>query len=122
MKSDERILGDGDFTQSVLGKAKERLEERYRLHAQGYDLEKVTMRVSSVLGIDAKQIWAPDKHPLTVKARSLLCYWSVRRLGISATELSKKLGIPQPAVSISVTRGERIADTEQLELEEFKKL
>ncbi len=44
MKSDELILGDGDFTQSVLDEAKERLEERYRLQAQGYDLEKVTIR------------------------------------------------------------------------------
>jgi putative transposase len=35
MKSDERILGDGDFTQSVLDEAKERWEERYRLLAQG---------------------------------------------------------------------------------------
>jgi len=40
MKNDERILGDGDFTQPVLAEAKERLQERYRLRAQGYDLEK----------------------------------------------------------------------------------
>ncbi len=55
-KSDERILGDGDFTQSVLDEAKERLEERYGLQAQGYDLEKVTIRVSSELGIDPEQV------------------------------------------------------------------
>ena len=48
MKSDERILGDGDFTQSVLDEAKERLEERYRLQALGYDLDKATIRVSSL--------------------------------------------------------------------------
>jgi hypothetical protein len=88
MKSDERILGDGDFTQSVLDEAKERLEERYRLQAQGYDLEKVTIRVSSELGIDPEQVWAAGKHKITVKARSLMCYWAVRRLGFSATELS----------------------------------
>ena len=51
MKSDERILGDGDFTQFVLDEARERLEERYRLQAQGYDLDKVTIRVSSELGL-----------------------------------------------------------------------
>jgi putative transposase len=118
MKSDERILGDGDFTQSILDEAKERIEERYRLQAQGYDLEKITIRVSSELGIDAEQVWTPGKQPLTVKARSLLCYWAVRKLGLTATELSMKLGISQPAVSISVKRGERIANVEQLELEE----
>jgi len=116
MKSDERILGDGDFTQSVLDEAKERLENRYRLQAQGYDLEKVTIRVSSELGIDPEQVWRAGKHPITVKASSLLCYWAVRRLGFSATELSKKLGVSQPSVSISVKRGEKIAKAMQLEL------
>jgi hypothetical protein len=32
-------IGDGEFTQFVLDEAKERSEERYRLQAQGYDLE-----------------------------------------------------------------------------------
>ena len=115
MKSDERILGDGDFTQSVLDEAKERLEESCRLQAQGYDLEKVTNRVSSELGIDPEQVWAAGKHPITVKARSLMCYWAVRKLGFSATEISKKLGVSQPSVCISVKRGEMVAKAEQLE-------
>ena len=80
------------------------------------DLEKVTNRVSSELGIDPEQVWAAGKHPRTVKARSLLCYWAVRKLGMRATELSKKLGVSQPSVSISVKRGEKIAKDMQLEL------
>jgi len=116
MKSDERILGDGEFTQFVLDKAKERFEERYRLQAQGYDLKNVALRVSSELGINPEYVWSYGKHPLTVKARSLFCYWAVRKLGFSATELSKKLGVSQPTVSISVKRGEKIAKAEQLEL------
>jgi Filamentation induced by cAMP protein Fic-like, C-terminal domain len=47
MKSDERILNDREFTQFVLDEARERLEERHRLQAQRYDLDKVTLRVSS---------------------------------------------------------------------------
>ncbi len=34
MKSDERILGDGEFAQSILDGAKEHLDERYRLKSQ----------------------------------------------------------------------------------------
>ena len=56
MKSDERILGDGEFTQFGLDNARERLEERYRLRAEGYDLDRVTARVSSVLAIDSEQV------------------------------------------------------------------
>jgi putative transposase len=83
-----------------------------------YDLDKVTVRVSSEFVIDPEQVWTYGKHPLTVKTRSLLCYWAVRQLGYNATELSKKLGVSQPAVSISVKRGENIAIAEQLELAE----
>jgi len=61
-----------------------------------------------LLGIDPEQVCAYGKQPLTVKAHSLLCYWSVRKLGYSATELSKRLGVSQPSVSISVRRGEKI--------------
>jgi REP element-mobilizing transposase RayT len=116
MKGDERILGDGEFAQSVLDAAKEKCEERYLLQAQGHDLDTVAQRVSRFLGIKPEQVRAPGKHPLTVKARSLLCYWAVRELGFTATEVSRRLGVSQPAVSISVKRGEKIAMAEKLKL------
>jgi putative transposase len=116
IKGDERILGDGEFAQSVLEAAKERYEASYLLQVQGYDLDMVAKRVSTLLGIKPEQVWAPGKHPLTVKARSLLCYWAVRELGLTATEVSKRLGVSQPSVSISVKRGEKIAAAQKLKL------
>ena len=118
MKGDERILGDGEFTQSVLDLAKEQVEQRHRLKAQGYNLDKAALRVSTVLEMEPEQVWDLGKHPMTVKARSLLCYWAVRHLGYSATELSNRLGISQPSVSISVKRGETIAKAERFNLVE----
>jgi len=100
----------------ILKEAKEGLEERSRLKTQGYDLKKVTIRVSSELGIAPEQVWSAGKHRVTVKARSLLCYWAVRKLGFSTTELSRRLGVYQPSVSISVKRGEKIAKARQLKL------
>lgn len=120
MKSDERILGDGEFAQTVLDKAKEQFEERYRLQSQGYDLDKLTNRVASEFGIKPWQVWSYSKQRVIVKARSLLCYWAVRKLGFSATELSKRLGVSQPSVSISVKRGEMIAKNKQLRLQRLK--
>jgi len=60
-------------------------------------------------------VWASGKHPLTGKARSLLCYWAVRKLRLSVTKPTKKLDVSQPSVSISVKRGEKIAKLEQLD-------
>ena len=71
---------------------------------------------SSELGIAPDQVWNAGKHQVTVKVRSLLCYWAVRKLGFSTIELSKKLGVSQPSVSISVKRGEKIAKARQLKL------
>jgi REP element-mobilizing transposase RayT len=122
MKGDERILGDGEFAQKILDTAKEKYEESYRLQAQGYDLDKVGQRVAAVLEIKPEQVWAAGKHPLTVKARSLLCYWAVRKLGFTATEMSRRLGVSQPSVSISVKRGEKIASEGQLKLIQGGKL
>ena len=41
-------------------------------------------------------------------------------MGISATALAIKLSVSQPAVSISVKRGERIANMEQIWIEELE--
>ena len=38
IKGDERILGDSDFVESVLETQNERLERRYRIQVQGYEL------------------------------------------------------------------------------------
>jgi DNA-binding MarR family transcriptional regulator len=53
---------------------------------------------------------------MTVKARSVLCYWATRELGITTVELSKRLRVSQPTVSQSVKRGEKIAAEAGLEI------
>ena len=54
-----------------------------------------------------------------VKARSLLCYWAVRDLGISMAELSRRLKLSLSGVSLSVKRGERIAQENDYKLIEL---
>ena len=108
-KSDERILGDGDFVDQVLSAAQEEMEKRNALISQGYDLDKVAARVSELLELKPHEIWAPGKEHRRVNSRSLLCYWAVRDLDLNMTELSKRLELSLSAVSLSVKRGERIA-------------
>jgi len=65
--------------------------------------------VAEIFSIKPEEIFQAGKQPLKVKARSLFCYWAVREMGLTMTALALKLNISQPAVSISVQRGERIA-------------
>jgi hypothetical protein len=116
IKGDERILGEGEFIENVLRTSEEELERRYRLRTQGYDLERLIRRVGEVTGIEPNRIGARGRYADVVEARSLLCYWAVRELGVSATELARKFGMTQPAVSISVKRGENLANAKALKL------
>ena len=49
------------------------------------------------------------KQQKRVKARSLFCFWAVHELGISLSELARRLGDSVPGVGHSVVRGKRIA-------------
>jgi len=109
LKGDERMLGKSDFVKEILAEQKEQFEHRYRLEAQGYDIERVVEKVAAVLKIEVEEIWRPGNQPLRVRARSLTSYWAVRKLGMSGTSVGKLLGLGQPAVSRAVARGEKIA-------------
>ena len=109
LKGDERILGESDFVKKVLAEQEERFERRYWLKAQGYDIDRVVKKVSEVFDMEPEQIWKPGNQPLRVKARSLVCYWAVRELGLSGTSVGKLLKLGQPAVSRAVGRGEKLS-------------
>jgi len=108
-KSDERILGDGNFVESVLASANEAMERKYDLESRGFTLDKVATRVAEVLGMNPEDVWATGRCRHIVEARSLLCYWAVRELKITMSSLARKLKISVPAVSKSAIRGEKLA-------------
>ena len=109
LKSDERILGDGDFVARVLSRSQETLAQRYALKAQGIDLDDVANYVARLVGMDSEELWQPGRYRQLVMARSLLCYWAVHELGEQMTVLASRLGISTAAVSKAVRRGAAIA-------------
>ena len=117
-KGDERILGDGDFVENILSQCQERMERKYLYKNKGYDFGWLVEKVAETLCIDKKDITRSGRYPRRVEARSVLCYWASRELGMSTITLSKRLGISQPAVSQSIRRGERIVSEKKLKLVE----
>lgn len=117
-KSDERILGDSDFVTMVLRHADEQMQTRYRLTSEGFGLDDIAQRVAKVMDLPLEVVWESSRRPKTVRARSLLCYWASRELGLSMTEIAKRLSLTQPAVSIAASRGKEIAGQEGYRLVE----
>ena len=117
VKGDERILGNSDFVQNVLSKCKEQYERKYQIAAKGVDFDTLVSYVAKMFDLTPEELLAPGRYPTRVKARSLLFSWAVRELGMTATELARATGMTQPAVSMSVKRGEQIAHDDDLNIE-----
>jgi len=67
---------------------------------------------------DKEEIYSRGRRKVQVKTRDLLCYWTVRELGISCTDVVKRLGMSQPGVGYAVSRGEKIAKRHNYQLHE----
>jgi hypothetical protein len=117
LKGDERILGDSDFVLSVLKVADETMKRKYRLAESGYDFNEVLRQVAGVFNLKPTEILLPSKQRQRVRARSLLCFWAFKELGLSERSLAQKLGTSQSSISRAVQRGEKLAIDEQLEFE-----
>jgi putative transposase len=116
-KGDERILGDGGFVEDVLAQAEEALERKYHLKAKGFDFEKLVGRVGRLMGLKSDEVLAAGKYKKVIAARSIVCFWAVRELGMSQTQLARILRISQPAVSMAVIRGEKLAQNHKFSIE-----
>jgi len=108
-KGDERILGDGDFVETALKAANEAKERKYKLQARGFTLFKVADRVAEVLRVEEETVWAFGRRRDIVQARSLLCYWAIRELGVTMISLSRRLDLSVTAIGKAVIRGEKLA-------------
>ena len=115
-KSDERLLGDSDFVDTVLKAASEKLVRKYRLQTEGYNFEDVVSRVCEVFTLTRREVLSWSKQRKRAIARSVRAYWSARKLGMTACAVAEKLGLSSSAASRCVQRGERIAARDRLVL------
>ena len=94
------------------------MERRYRLKAEGWTLTKITERVAEIFGIKKDQVVVAGKQPNRVRARSVLAYWAIRDLALTATEVGKHLGLSKSAVTRAANRGQKLIVDQFLSLKE----
>jgi len=112
MKGDERILGQGDFVESVLKAAQENLDRKSKIRALGYDFDWLVGRVLGLFDLTFNELLTGGKQRKMVQARSVLCYWGTGELGMSAVSISKKLNIASSTASESAMRGKQIVENQ----------
>lgn len=116
IKGDERILGDGDFVDSVLKEAEETFERKYKLKIEGYTICKVEQKILKVFEIDKDELYSGSRKNDVSEVRSIFCYLCVRELGESMTAIARRLGLSQPVVGYAVDRGKSVAEKRGLDL------
>jgi len=118
-KSDERILGDGNFVDSVLSHAQEVLDKRHLLSAKGVKLEDIVSVVADLYAMKPQAFIGPCKERRIVKGRALICFWAAHELGMSMTKVAECLKVAAPTVSIAVKKGEKLVNEDGMNLIEL---
>jgi REP element-mobilizing transposase RayT len=116
LKGDQRILGQSDFVEEILAEAEEKYERSYEMKSKGYDLKSIEKRVCEIYDIKEIEIYSGSRQQTLADARGLYCYWSVRVLGYSLTEIARRLHRTVSGVGYAVQRGEKIAKERGCEL------
>jgi len=107
---DERILGDGDFVESVVRrKEEEALEKKV-------SLEEVMGVIREKTGVGEREIRSRSQVLQVVKARALYCYLAKEKSGVSGAELMKQLRMTSGAISSLVSRGKGYFESVSLRL------
>ena len=113
-RAQARLLGSSEFVLDVIKSADDAWERTYELRARGIDFRSALARVAQIFSLAPEDIMLPGKQRYRVAARSVLCYWAVREIGMTATALARRLRVSQPAISNAVLRGERVAKERRL--------
>ena len=102
---DERILGSGDFVVRALREAEEKEKMRSRLRRDGWVYSRVLACAAKAAGISPRGVFGPGKRAPQSLGRSLACKWLVEDLGLTQSEVARRLGITQQAVGQCIPRG-----------------
>ena len=81
IKSDERILGDGDFVEEVLSASAEKFERHYEKRRCGLDLDAVAKRAATVCTVEVDDVFTEPKQ-ISIIANSKGS-WEIREFLLS---------------------------------------
>lgn len=101
--SDQRVLGESEFVESVLRAAGESVKEVKKSRAE------ILAEVENATGIPRRDIFRRTRERGPAQARAVYCYLC-KEIRESGAQLARELGIGQSAVSRLAARGRTFAE------------
>jgi hypothetical protein len=102
--SDQRILGESDFVESVLREAGEAMGKDRKSRAE------VLTEVESLTGIFRQDIFRHTHERGPAQARAVYCYLCKEKAGSTGVELKLELGISDSGVCRLVSKGRTLLE------------
>lgn len=115
VQGDERILGGSVFVDRVLKESEEEWEKGALFRKRGLDMRGLVEKVACHFGVDAESLKSASKVSPVAKARAVLCYLGVRKMGLTAASIAKEIGISPSAVSRAIPRASQIMQDHDIE-------
>jgi hypothetical protein len=106
-KSDQRILGSGDFVSGVLKNANENTERKANYNIS---LAELIHRVCKKLDIKTRELMLDIRRPPYSQARAIISYFSIHELGCRGSDVAKALNVSRASVSKAMSRGGKMID------------
>lgn len=106
---DERILGSGEFVETLVGVPDKGWPKR-----TPPTLEELLQRVCGVLEVDAERVRRISKERALAKARAVFCFLAVHDYGYTGKEAGMTIGLGSAGASIAVRRGEELIKKDRL--------
>jgi len=108
-------VGISEFVDRVLRECEEEREMRALFRERGLDLRWLVEKVAGHFGVDSESLKSGSKVPTIAKARALVCYLGVRKVGLTEASIAKEIGISPSAVSRAILRGSKVIQDHDIE-------
>jgi len=107
-RGDSRILGQGTFVEDVLARAARVARDRVQVRRRRADLEGLLEFIGKEMGVTREEVLGGARRRGISEARSVFCYVSLRRLGLTGRQVSEALQMSSGGVHIACARGEAL--------------
>lgn len=99
---DQRILGDGEFVEQIIGDRDDMVKKNLRLSGQRIDIDALSDMICSRFGVSPGELRSGSRRHKVVDARREMAWIAVRELGYSGAEVARFLGVTTSCINRSV--------------------
>ena len=106
-KSDERILGSGEFVEQLIQQSDEERKKQFFTRENNERAIEYIVKACKDAGVDMKAMKAGSRRRSISELRARLIGKLVEEFGFSLTEAGRQLGVSPSAVAKVLSRGSR---------------